>query len=61
MLATTAEGQFDGLGTRTDTLHSTVITIATVGYGDIHPTGQISRAVMVNTISFSVVFVDALN
>lgn len=60
MLATTVQGQFEGLETRTDALYFTVITMATVGYGDIHPTGQISRAVMVLTVSFSVVFVAAL-
>lgn len=60
MLATTVPGQFEGLETRTDALYFTVVTMATVGYGDIHPIGQTSRAVMVLTVSFSVVFVAAL-
>lgn len=60
VLATTVPGQFVGLETRTDALYFTVITMATVGYGDIHPTGQLSRAVMILAVSFSVVFVAAL-
>lgn len=60
VLATTVPGQFAGLETRTDALYFTVITMATVGYGDIHPIGQTSRVVMVLTVSFSVVFVAAL-
>lgn len=59
MLAT-LPGQFEGLETRTDALYFTVITMASIGYGDIHPIGQTSRVVMVLTVSFSVIFVAAL-
>lgn len=52
-------GQFVGLQTRTDSLYFTLVTAATVGYGDIHPAGQGARiAVMVN-IAFNLVFLGA--
>lgn len=59
-LLATVPGQFEGLETRTDALYFTIVTMATVGYGDIHPIGQTSRAVMVLTVSFSMVFVATL-
>ena len=37
--------QFDGLATRLDSVYFTVTTLATVGYGDIHPEGQAARLV----------------
>lgn len=52
-------GQFSGLVTRTDGLYFTLVTAATVGYGDIHPSGQGARiAVMIN-IAFNLVFLGA--
>lgn len=36
-------GQMEGLVTRTDALYFTVITTATIGYGDIYPVGQAAR------------------
>jgi hypothetical protein len=39
-----APDQFDGIVTRTDALYYTVVTLGTVGYGDIHATGQLARA-----------------
>lgn len=52
-------GQFSGLATRTDGLYFTLVTAATVGYGDIHPAGQGARiAVMIN-IAFNLVFLGA--
>ena len=39
--------QFEGLATRLDAVYFTVTTLATVGYGDIHPTGQAARAVAI--------------
>jgi hypothetical protein len=35
--------QFAGLDTRIDSLYFSVTTLATVGYGDIHATGQVGR------------------
>ena len=38
--------QFSGLSTKTDALYFAVTTMATVGYGDIHASGQLARAVV---------------
>jgi voltage-gated potassium channel len=46
LLATTDPGQFSGLETKTDGLYFAVTTLATVGYGDVHATGQLARGVV---------------
>ncbi|MGW0458818.1 potassium channel family protein [Streptomyces tendae] len=52
-------GQFSGLHTRLDALYFTVVTLATVGYGDITPRGQAARLVAVLQITYSFVFLTA--
>jgi voltage-gated potassium channel Kch len=52
-------GEFSGLHTRLDSLYFTVVTMATVGYGDIVPTGQSSRLVVVVQIAYTLVFLAA--
>ncbi|WP_343075523.1 potassium channel family protein [Streptomyces genisteinicus] len=52
-------GQFSGLSTRTDALYFTVVTLATVGYGDIVPTGQSARVVTMVQILYTFVFLTA--
>lgn len=52
-------GQFTGLSTRVDALYFTVVTLATVGYGDITPRGQTARVVTVFQIVYSFVFLTA--
>ncbi|WP_083976840.1 potassium channel family protein [Kitasatospora azatica] len=52
-------GQFSGLQTRVDALYFTVVTVATVGYGDIVPTGQVSRVVVMLQIGYTLVFLAA--
>lgn len=52
-------GQFSGLETRLDALYYTATTMTTVGYGDIHPTGQVARAVVTANLGFNVVFLAA--
>ncbi|MBN0046983.1 two pore domain potassium channel family protein [Streptomyces actuosus] len=52
-------GEFYGLSTRVDSLYFTVVTLATVGYGDIHPQGQLARLVAVVQILYGFVFVTA--
>ena len=49
-------GQFTGLSTRTDSLYFTVSTLATVGFGDIHASGQLARAAVTVQIVFNLVF-----
>ncbi|GGQ77284.1 membrane protein [Streptomyces flaveolus] len=52
-------GEFTGLRTRVDSLYFTVVTLATVGYGDITPHGQTARVVAVLQILYSFVFLTA--
>ncbi|MGC0385663.1 potassium channel family protein [Streptomyces sp. SAI-129] len=52
-------GEFTGLHTRIDALYFTVVTLATVGYGDITPRGQASRVVTILQITYSFVFLTA--
>jgi hypothetical protein len=48
--------QFSGLKTRLDALYFTGVTMATVGYGDIHPSGQIARAVVLVQLVYTFAF-----
>ncbi|MFC9058159.1 potassium channel family protein [Streptomyces sp. NPDC057074] len=52
-------GEFTGLRTRVDALYFTVVTLATVGYGDITPSGQSARIVTMIQIAYSFVFLTA--
>lgn len=52
--------QITGLRTRTDALYFTLSTMATVGYGDVHASGQVARAMVCGLILFSVVVVASL-
>ncbi|GAA1147398.1 voltage-gated potassium channel Kch [Kitasatospora gansuensis] len=54
-----APGQFNGLATRVDALYFTVITMSTVGYGDISPVGQEARMVVMLQILYTLVFLTA--
>ncbi|MGP4110377.1 potassium channel family protein [Streptomyces sp. 4N509B] len=49
-------GQLSGLDTRLDALYFTVVTLATVGYGDIVPTGQAARVVATLQIAYNLIF-----
>ncbi|MEU3570940.1 ion channel [Kitasatospora sp. NPDC036755] len=51
--------EFAGLETRLDALYFTVVTMATVGYGDITPAGQTARLVVVLQIGYNFVFLAA--
>ena len=50
-------GQFDELHTRIDALYFTMSTIATVGFGDVHATGQVARVVVTIQIFLDLIFV----
>ncbi len=56
----TVPGEFEGLRTRTDALYFTVMTMLTIGYGDIHPVGQLARVLVVTTVVFYAVYVATL-
>lgn len=55
-----APGQFAELRTRTDALYFTMATLATVGFGDVHPVGQAARALVTLQMGFDLVFVGAI-
>lgn len=56
-LETHRPGQLDGLVTRLDALYFSATTMLTVGYGDVHATGQAARALVLVQMVFDVVFV----
>jgi voltage-gated potassium channel len=45
ILDTQSPDEFVGIDTKTDSLYFTVTVLATVGFGDVHPVGQVGRAV----------------
>jgi voltage-gated potassium channel len=49
-------GQFVSLHTKTDGLYFSVSTLATVGFGDVHATGQAARIAVTLQIVFNLVF-----
>ncbi|MFC8386410.1 potassium channel family protein [Nocardia sp. NPDC057272] len=52
--------QFDGLETRTDALYYTLVTLGTVGYGDVHAVGQAARIATMVQIVFDLVVLGTL-
>ncbi|PZF79641.1 potassium channel family protein [Jiangella anatolica] len=52
--------QFSGLETRTDALYFSVVTLGTVGYGDVHPVGQEARIAAMVQVVFDLVVIGAL-
>ena len=51
--------QFVSLSTKTDALYFNVSTLATVGFGDVHPIGQLARAAVTLQIIFNLIFLGA--
>jgi hypothetical protein len=51
--------QFAELSNKTDALYFNISTLATVGFGDVHPTGQLARAAVTLQIVFNLVFLGA--
>jgi len=50
--------QFEGgLETKLDAIYFTVTTLSTVGFGDIHATGQLGRGIVVSQIAADFLFV----
>jgi voltage-gated potassium channel len=60
LLAIHGNGEFVGIETRTDALYFTVVTLGTVGYGDVHPVGQASRVVAIVQILFDLAVIGVL-
>lgn len=57
MLERSDPGQVPGLDTRLDALYMSMVTLATIGYGDLHPAEQTARAVSCIQIAFNLVVV----
>ncbi|GEM34034.1 hypothetical protein NN3_50410 [Nocardia neocaledoniensis NBRC 108232] len=53
-------GQFEGLSTRTDALYYTLVTLGTVGFGDVHAVGQAARIVTMVQIVFDLIVLGTL-
>jgi hypothetical protein len=51
--------QVSGLHTRLDALYFTASTILTIGFGDVHASGQAARVLVLVQMAFDVVFVTA--
>jgi hypothetical protein len=49
--------QFTGMRTRLDALYFSIVTLGTVGYGDITPVSQAARAVVMVQVVFDLVIV----
>jgi voltage-gated potassium channel len=58
-LAVDVPGEMAGIHTRVDALYFTVTIMTTVGLGDIHPVGQLSRALVAAHMVFDVAFIAA--
>ncbi|GIF50571.1 ion channel [Asanoa ferruginea] len=54
VLAISVEHQFDGMNTRTDALYFALSTLFTVGFGDIHATGQGARVLVIFQMVFNI-------
>lgn len=52
-------GELIGLNTRLDALYFTMVTLATIGYGDITPHGQTARLVAMLQILYTFIFLTA--
>jgi voltage-gated potassium channel len=57
LLGTRDPGQVAGLHTRLDSLYFTMSTTMTIGYGDVHATGQAARALTMVQMLFNVVVI----
>lgn len=60
ILASEAQDQMIGAETRTDALYFTLSTMTTVGFGDVHASGQAARVMVIALMVFNVVVVAAL-
>jgi voltage-gated potassium channel len=54
-LARLVPSEFVSLETKTDALYFAFTTLATVGFGDVHPQGQIARGLLMLQMVFNVV------
>jgi len=57
LLAVHQHGQVEGLHTKLDALYFAASTMLTIGYGDVHATGQLARGLVLIQMLFDIVFV----
>lgn len=57
LVATLRPGEFEGIDTRLDALYFVLATLTTVGYGDVHPVGQLARGVVAVQLVFNVMVI----
>ncbi len=57
LLAWHVPDQFTGISNRVDSLYFSVTTLGTVGFGDVHATGNLGRIVVTVQMLFDLVFV----
>ena len=60
LVATNDPHEFAGLSTRLDAIYFSTATAATVGYGDVHATGQLARTIVTLHMVFNLVFIAAV-
>ena len=60
LIESNGQGQFAGLTTRLDALYFSTATSATVGFGDVHATGQLARGLVTLHMIFNLVFIAAV-
>jgi voltage-gated potassium channel len=51
--------QVAGLNTRVDALYFAMSTLSTIGFGDVHATGQVARVLVMVQVIFDLVFITA--
>jgi hypothetical protein len=56
LLGIEGSGQFAGISDRTDALYFSVTLVATVGFGDIHPTGTVAQLVVTAHMLFNLIY-----
>ncbi|WP_328338538.1 potassium channel family protein [Micromonospora sp. NBC_00421] len=54
VVAGSGSEQFSGLRTRLDALYFALTTLTTIGYGDVHPQGQLAKAIVCVQMVFSI-------
>jgi voltage-gated potassium channel len=60
LVVSNSPGEFAGLVTRLDAMYFSTATAATVGYGDVHPVGQLARGLVTLHMVFNIVFIAAV-
>jgi voltage-gated potassium channel len=60
VLAVRTTSQMYGLDTRMDSLYFTMSMMTTVGFGDIHASGQFARGLATVNMAFNIVFIAAV-